>query len=881
MQCKFCKFSSPNQETLVRHCRLHHGKGGHWPCVLTDCVCIFKTSGALRSHLSRSHTTLKIHENSTFQCELCSFKEICNEKFFLNHLGHHLKNRETVQCPFLKCTFKTNARSTFSSHKSRNHRNCTLKDFRTKVRADTEEEVNGGGEESDSEAGPSSQNSLRPDKIEENVEEDVESETLGHKLASLFLYMQTVLHVSRSATQKIVEDLHNLLLSSNIHTCKSVKEILSKHKIEINDSIQDEILNAIVQTNPLLLTTSVKGTLSTDHRRNLYFKNHFPVIEPVEYLYNTIHKKSFVYVPVIKVLQILLQQTYLLDQIVFHQETVPGHFKSFQDGKYYKDNQLLGKQNITISLALYIDDFEVCNPLGTSRKRHKITAVYWIILNLPARLRSSLSSIQLALLGKSVDVKRYGYEKFLEPLIKDIKCLECEGVFVEVVDEFVKGTIFCVSADNLGAHGLAGFCESFIVEKFCRFCLISRDQIAHTEINDFHLRGVDQHNSYLEELRQRDNVQSINGVKNECVLSKHLQFFHPITGFPPDVLHDLFEGVIPLELSLCLKNLISKGFITFDTLNNCIKTFPYKFSDKVNRPQTIPKASFEKGTFGGNGHENWTLLRLLPFIIGSKIPELEPAWEILMDLKEIVDIVVSNKLSQETLCYLSCKLLDHRKLLTSTFPDFRLRPKHHFIDHYPHLIQCYGPLVELWTMRFEAKHSFFKRVIHDTHNWKNVLLTLSSKHQQMIAYHLDNQSLFKQKLYIEKVKVVKVSELDKPLQCEIQKKYPHLGSVSLSKSIHLHGTQYVQDMILAAGQCSGLPEFHKIVTILIHADKVTFFCKRLSSWYTEHFRSYELVESHIAEIVALDPDVLTDYHPLAAYTIGGKVMVTQKTFLLH
>lgn len=147
--------------------------------------------------------------------------------------------------------------------------------------------------------------------------------------------------------------------------------------------------------------------------------------------------------------------------------------KSFQDGKNYKENKLLGKQNICISLGLYIDDFEVCNPLGTSRKLHKITAVYWVVLNLPARFRSSLTSIQLALLGKSVDIKQYGYEKFLEPLLKDIKCLEQEGIFIEVVGQFVKSTVYCVCADNLGAHGLAGFSESFTVENFCRFCLIS------------------------------------------------------------------------------------------------------------------------------------------------------------------------------------------------------------------------------------------------------------------------------------------------------------------------------------------------------------------------------------------------------------------------
>lgn len=77
---------------------------------------------------------------------------------------------------------------------------------------------------------------------------------------------------------------------------------------------------------------------------------------------------------------------------------------------------------------------------------------------------------------------------------------------MEVVSQFIKGTVYCVSADNLGAHGLAGFYESFTVDKFCRFCLISRDQIATTEVNDFQLRGVDQHTSFLEELRQTGNL---------------------------------------------------------------------------------------------------------------------------------------------------------------------------------------------------------------------------------------------------------------------------------------------------------------------------------------------------------------------------------------
>ena len=83
---------------------------------------------------------------------------------------------------------------------------------------------------------------------------------------------------------------------------------------------------------------------------------------------------------------------------------------------------------------------------------------------------------------------------------------------------------------------------------------------------------------------------------------------------------------------------------------------------------------------------------------------------------------------------------------------------------------------------------FFFKVVHDTNNWKNVLLTLSLKHQQLLAYHLDSPNLFKAKLIVEKVKVVTVSELDTTLRCVIERKCPHLERVSLSKSVQLHGT---------------------------------------------------------------------------------------------
>lgn len=56
----------------------------------------------------------------------------------------------------------------------------------------------------------------------------------------------------------------------------------------------------------------------------------------------------------------------------------------------------------------------------------------------------------------------------------------------------------------------------------------------------FEMRTKDFHDTIVRE--QTNDSEDDYGVKQSCVLSDHLSYFHPITGFPPDILHDLFEG---------------------------------------------------------------------------------------------------------------------------------------------------------------------------------------------------------------------------------------------------------------------------------------------------------------------------------------------------
>lgn len=118
----------------------------------------------------------------------------------------------------------------------------------------------------------------------------------------------------------------------------------------------------------------------------------------------------------------------------------------------------------------------------------------------------------------------------------------------------------------------------------------------------------------------------------------------------------------------------------------------------------MPLNVASRKTIGGNSQENWSL-RFFPFLVGQKVPAEEPAWKILTDLKDIVDLIVSPVHTEESIAYLRFKISEHRVQLQEVFPDYNLLPKHHYLEHYPQLIRQFGPL--FLDVEIQSKTLFF------------------------------------------------------------------------------------------------------------------------------------------------------------------------------
>lgn len=152
-------------------------------------------------------------------------------------------------------------------------------------------------------------------------------------------------------------------------------------------------------------------------------------------------------------------------------------FQDVWDGTNIKENLLLKAEESSLGLILYQDAFEVVNPLGSGKKKHKILAVYLMLADILPQNRSSTDHMQLVLLCKDQDFKYFGQDLVMGPLVKDLKNLEVSGT--DMPDGTVcKATLCAIAGDNLGFHKIGGFVEnSSKSQHFCRYCDIDRKSI--------------------------------------------------------------------------------------------------------------------------------------------------------------------------------------------------------------------------------------------------------------------------------------------------------------------------------------------------------------------------------------------------------------------
>lgn len=142
---------------------------------------------------------------------------------------------------------------------------------------------------------------------------------------------------------------------------------------------------------------------------------------------------------------------------------------------------------------------------------------------------------------------------------------------------YLKGTLVCLAADNLGANVALCLSESFRSFHYCRICTLNSGECKKTFEDDLRkYRNSSHHEKMLEIVENSESVdlKETCGVKRYCALN-YLKYFDIFKNISVDPMHDLNEGIVRFLLNCLFLYLIKNKVFTEDELKNMVKFYQY------------------------------------------------------------------------------------------------------------------------------------------------------------------------------------------------------------------------------------------------------------------------------------------------------------------
>lgn len=510
-----------------------------------------------------------------------------------------------------------------------------------------------------------------------------------------------------------------------------------------------------------------------------------------------------------------------------------GVYERYCCGQNFKENPLFQSNENAIQIQIFFDDFQVTNPLGS--RKVKLTAIYFIVRNFPPHFVSQLKNMFLVLLCDSQVASNSGCNAILEHFVREIKVLETEGIKIDD-NLLLKGTLVQVSFDNLGGNTIFGFVQSFNHTYFCRICYCEKNtcrectrEIAEKiRTKDHYNTQITKINNKLESHKEIDLIKTF-GIKNYCVLNE-LKYYHTISNRSQDIMHDIFEGAMPLTLKSLFSHFVENKIITKDDIAKRILAFDFGILERSNKPSPV---LFSKKNLNQNASQMRCLMLHFPFIFNDllKIQDREKrnfvhkAWRVVEYLLKINQIISSSILKEDQLTNLDKYTDKYLECYKTTF-DTHLTPKLHFMTHYANTIRKMGPITDLQMMRGDAKHQTFTQFAKNTKCYVNICKTLSDKHQEMMESELRTNTFVDQ---IQTSKAVKPAMKNGKLITEFKshkqmfsEHFQNIADVIVRDILIANSFRFQKGLfVLLIDQ---IDQIYQIDAILQHQKQITFLC---------------------------------------------------------
>jgi len=636
------------------------------------------------------------------------------------------------------------------------------------------------------------------------------------------------LNISQIITSCIANQIEKLILNTNDNKIKESLKV-------INDFCKDPFKEINSEYKMLNYLQSINvyrkpNIITLDNQvQNIVLNNS-----------NTIdnHKIKGIIFPLKFQLKKYFELPGILDAFLDYSYTcsISTKYTNFINGEHWKLKKIQFNEKLVIPFFLYFDDFEINNALGSHSS--SLLGVYYSFPTAPHYLRSNLKHIFIAAIFNTKDIKQIGNDRAFFKLIEEINNLQRNGVLLEFPSKTIQ--IFfqlgLIVGDNLGVNTTLGFSKSFSASHFCRFCQNDKKktQIHKNEVNEY-LRNK---RNYDEDVAKKDS--KLTGIYEESIFNT-VNLFHVVENFSVDIMHDIYEGVGNYNMCHIILKLIDLKYFNLETLNNRKQHFNYGTSEIGNLSGPIKMLNSKKLSIKMSAREMQTFIHFFPLIIGDMVPENNEVWLFLLNFVEITDLILLPGFDDKDIIKLNKCIAYHNIQYVNLFNDC-LKPKHHFLTHYCHIIRQSGPLKYLWTYNFESKHRELKSYTKNINSRMNTPLSIGIKFCLNFSEFITNFNVEDLKNYKPLSKGYSIA------LCQYYQEIKHLFSNELLLKNALYydkisfcGTKYKTDNLITTYD-NNIPLIFVIKQIIcVNNTTIYLFCAHLEIIsYKKHFASYKI-----------------------------------------
>ncbi|CAF4178390.1 unnamed protein product, partial [Rotaria sp. Silwood2] len=655
------------------------------------------------------------------------------------------------------------------------------------------------------------------------------------KLAQFYTRFLLELREYHLLPQKVVQSISS-------KTCSLFDIIIKLIKTKASSAFMPIIDVEAIFTQVNFIINSISNS---DYNFLKHCKNYFDYQPPAEIVLHTNDEHAY-YIPLKHSLSCMLQNGQLLQAIIDNINSL--------STRATKDNDLIlsNRQNgITIT-----------NPIGPKKDLHKLTCFYYLLDDLPDIVRSQINSIGLHCIYYTKHLNKDNSRLILmKILVEDLNKLQTEGITIPCLSSRIYFVFSTLCGDNLASNEVGGFQKSFSSGSFCRHCFVTYEQ-RHIPLTDisFVPRTRLEHDMIVNKVIANHDGHIIQGVKNESWL-KDLIGFHATESLPPDLMHDIAEGVCPLIINALLKEAIQQRLLTYSDIEQRTSCFIYGFYDSSNKPPPVKKQQLTHSNMAGTTSQKLCFFRLFPVIFRVIIGDLTllPLYTI---LSEIISYIYANPLRKSWLSYLDGLCKQFHCLMIEHLPD-HVTPKVHFLMEYTRSIEMHKLPVLNSCIRFEAKHLYFKQIAIRICNFKNPLLTLTKRHQlRYCMLNNSNSFCYSSSITVRSSKSIEWSKFSIPVRRLLINFINETDLVYECTSIDYHHMNVRTGSIVVhhLAHAEEIPVFCQIHHLLNFQEKITIIAEMLNTVsFDENLCSYEV--AFTGTLVKIDIEHSFDIYP--------------------